>query len=196
MAVTREEIINTSLVQIGHDTIPDLNTEVGRAALLIYNREVSAALSSFPWNFAQREVLLSQLTDLGAKYSLQYEYAYSLPSDFYRAIRLVDGNFNVAVFNIAGNQLYTDVDSEATLLYSAKVAESFFAPYFVEALSFQLAALYSVAVADNSQRAGVMLAEARHQWARARSADAQQGPNQSFTGPIKRTISRFPTARP
>lgn len=184
--ITRESIINSALELIGHGGLSSFdNSPIGIAATNRYETLARFHLSDHPWRFAIREAALSQLTGTGSEYLSEWQYAYTLPTGYIRAI----GVTGTVFWEIAGSELYTDLASGVVLRYIKDVPASEYSPQFVEALTHSLAVGYSLSIADNSARAGELEGLARKAWQRARLHDSQMGPTISMRGAIKRAVA-------
>lgn len=128
------EIINAALARLGESPIQDLNegSVPANSGRQLYDAARTATLRDYNWSFAMR---LSPL----AKYEespIDFHFAYALPPDCLRAIRLRGD----APFVIRGTQLCTDAET-AVLEYVADVEDAaVYDSKFVEALTYKLAA--------------------------------------------------------
>jgi hypothetical protein len=182
--------MNSALELIGHGAISSFdNDDIGVAVANRYESLKRYHLTNHPWRFAMREEPLSQLADVGSVYITQWQYAYSLPLDYLQARGLVCRGS----FEIAGDELYTDLAEDVILRYYANVAESYFHPQFVDALSVNLASDLAISITDNSQRASEFAILANRRWRAARLHDSQMGPNASMLPAIRGAISRRST---
>ena len=139
------EIINLALARLGESPIQSLTEDSVPAsrANLLYDSARRSALRDFNWNFALAMVRLSRVT-----YSpVDFRFAYALPSDCLRVIRLRGG----VPFSVRKDRLYTDAES-AELEYVMDVTdESLFDSKFVEAISYKLAAELAMPVKGSSE---------------------------------------------
>lgn len=130
------DIVNLALTSLGADRIMSLteNSENARRANAIYTLIRDEVLRSAPWKFAIRWASLSQLSE---EIKSGYKYAYQLPSDCLKVLRLKDKD---ADFRVENSKLYCN-ESEATIKYIARIEDSSqFDSAFVSAFATRLAA--------------------------------------------------------
>jgi hypothetical protein len=162
-----------ALVKVGAHPITsfaDGSTESEISGLL-YPALRDAVLSSFPWNFATRQV---RLTRLSTTPLADYQYAYQLPNDFLRAISSGIGSRGRGInYRISKNELHSD-SSEIILTYIFRPDESNFPPYFDALLMTRLAAEFCLPLTENVSRAEALAKQADNEFIRARQIDSQQ----------------------
>lgn len=135
------DICNLALAKIGTQVISSLgdSTQQARYCKRFYLQTLSEVLDDpYPWNFAKHRVTLSRST---TPPDSEWLYAYQLPSDFIRLLKLnawepgaPDKNWN-----ISGRMIHTD-DEIAEIHYIRLVTDvSSFSPKFIEAVSVKLA---------------------------------------------------------
>jgi hypothetical protein len=151
------QICNMALSHIGSDARvssidpPDGSVEAGHCATF-YDQARTEMLEPGTWRFALKRATLASVTNG----SPQWAYAYALPSDCLRPLRVLTpgqpitvftqdqvqfspNDRNGADFDTEEGVLYTN-QPEATLLYVRDVVDSnTFPPTFVSAVSYQLA---------------------------------------------------------
>jgi hypothetical protein len=138
---------------------------------MLYAPLRDAVLSSYPWNFATRQVTL---TRLATPPNADYQYAYQLPNDFLRAISAgIGGRGRGINYRITGNQLHTDADT-IMLTYIYRPDETGFPPYFDALLMTRLAAEFCLPLTENVTRAEVLARQSENEFTRARQIDSQQ----------------------
>lgn len=151
------QICNMALSHIGAGPLissispPDGSVEAGYCAIF-YDIARTELLEPGTWSFALKRTALAPVTNV----SESWAYAYALPSDCLRALRILRPGVAVTVFNqdevalrqddrdgapfdLEGQVLYTDQDAP-TLLYSVDVVDSArFTASFTATLSYLLA---------------------------------------------------------
>lgn len=83
------EIVNIALARLGESPIQSLDegTVPANMAKIFYDPSRRATLRDFNWNFALKTARLAKL----AQAPVDFRYAYALPSDCIRAVRLRSG---------------------------------------------------------------------------------------------------------
>lgn len=162
-----------ALARIGVHPITSFadGTTESEIAGLLYAPIRDAVLSSFPWNFATRQVLLSRLA---TPPNGDYQYAYQLPNDFLRAISAgSNGRGRGINYRLARNELHTDA-GEVLLTYIFRPDETGFPPYFDALLMTRLAAEFCLPLTENTTRADLLARQAEVEFTRAKQIDSQQ----------------------
>lgn len=151
------QICNMALSHIGSEarvssiSPPDGSVEAGHCATF-YDMARSELIEPGTWRFARKRALLAEVTNE----SDTWAYAYTLPSDCMRPLRVLTPGTALTVFNqdtlgyssneeagadfdIEGDVLYTN-EPEAVLVYVRDVTDTTkFTPSFTSALSYLLA---------------------------------------------------------
>ena len=162
-----------ALARIGVHPITSFadGTTESEIAGLLYAPLRDAVLSSYPWNFATRQV---SLTRLATPPNADYQYAYQLPNDFLRAISAGAGGRGRGVhYRISRNELHTDADA-VLLTYIFRPDETGFPPYFDSVLMTRLAAEFCLPLTENTSRAELLSKLAEIELAKAKQIDSQQ----------------------
>lgn len=139
------EIINLALARLGESPIQSIteNSVPARAAGLLYDSSRRSALRDFNWSFAVSLTRLARVADSPA----DFRFAYALPPDCLRVIRLRGG----APFLVRGNKICTDAEV-AELEYVADVEdETLFDSKFTEAMTYKLASELAMPVKGSSE---------------------------------------------
>lgn len=176
MALSAVKLCNFALDEIGAGAIESLTeaSEEARKCNLHYEQALKAALRSHAWQFATKDATLAELED---DTPLEYNYTYALPTDFLRALHLVntsDVKDHDTPFRIASNTLETD-ESPCYLRYVAVVSDpNEFDELFVEAFTYHLAARLARTLTQDRQMSQEMAGYARAAAARARAIDATE----------------------
>lgn len=174
MAVASElEIVNAALIRAGATPLASFTdpADMGRNCRALYDSLRRAKVEDYPWRFALRQADLAQLSNNGSAYALEYDYVYSLPNDYLRAL----GVYDRAQYEIFGDELYTNASS-VRLTYIADVGAAGYTEAFRLALEYSLSAEFSVTVMEEHERAKLLHALAEKQWKIARTRDAQSVP--------------------
>lgn len=162
-----------ALARIGVHPITSFadGTTESEIAGLLYAPIRDAVLSSYPWNFATRQVTLIRLA---TPPNGDYQYAYQLPNDFLRAISAGSGGKGRGVhYRISRNELHTDAN-EVLLTYIFRPDETGFPPYFDAVLITRLAAEFCLPLTENTSRADLLSRLSETEITRAKQIDSQQ----------------------
>lgn len=174
------EICNLALTMLGHGTISNLteNTKAGRLCNLHYAPVRDAVLRAHPWNFAIRRVDLA--ADADEEPAFEYDYQFSLPSDFLKVVRTEDESAGYEDdYRIEstsdGLKLVSNEDTVA-IEYIARVTDvALFDALFVDLLATRLAAQLAMAFTDTQSAAKGMWEIYDAKLREARGVDAQEG---------------------
>ena len=170
MAVSEVAICNSALSKIGADRIVSLSDD-SRAAKLCneqYYKVRDALLRAHPWNFAiHRDTLAQSSTapDFG------FTYAYTLPSDFIRALEV---NGNDDPWEKEGITIVTDA-ATCELYYIREVAVGYFDSSFDELLAIKLAYDLCGDLTTSPTLKSTLYEEYKEALREARAFDAQEG---------------------
>ena len=169
MTTTGVSICNSALLMVGSDDINSFEdaTIEAKVCKSIYEDTVQLLLQLHPWRFSLKQ------RDLGGKLSTDPEFKwanrYQLPSDMLRVIA-IQGNVDYEIF---GDMLYTDAGT-AKIVYQARPDEQDMPSYFVRALQFHLASIFTLSLQEDARKAGAFDARADKETVRAKSIDTQQ----------------------
>jgi hypothetical protein len=141
------DICNLSLSHIGQSaTITSIDPHDGGAnsshCARFFPLARDEALETYAWRFALKRKALATPTD--AEIPDSYEYAYSLPSDYIRALSIFSDEYasdhiGAADYIIEGDLIFTNME-DATLHYISRVTDtSKWSPSFTLAVSWRLA---------------------------------------------------------
>jgi hypothetical protein len=182
------QICNMALSHIGAGPLissispPDGSVEAGYCATF-YDIARTELLEPGTWSFALKRAELATVTNA----SSAWVYAYALPSDCLRALRILRPGVAVTVFNqdevalrqddrdgapfdLEGQVLYSDQE-EAVLLYSVDVTDSArFSASFTATLSYLLASYLAGPIIKGNE--GARVSDAMRQRAMASAANA------------------------
>jgi len=187
---TKLGIINAALSLIGANPISSLseNDDGAVIASIIYDSTKEDALSSFPWYFATREVVLPVLAT--PAHDTTYQYAYNIPPDCILPI----GFESRGEFVIRGNEIHTD-EYNPRFIYVSNVSEGEFPVYFSKAMEYQLASDFCIPLTENNTSAQIFEERARRRWQLARSRDSQIASRPDLELNLNRAANRFPGPR-
>lgn len=195
MAAISLTICNLALGDVFAPPIADPNEQSKEAQLCqrYYPHALARTMGDYPWNFAKRVQSLALLAS--NERSVEWAYAYSLPSDCAFAIRLLPTGAYIPLttwalgysplppppdayaFKVENGVLYTNVQ-DAVLEYTVySVDESVMPPLFREAVRRMLAADLAIPLRDSPNLAAAFkqMAEAARQDAIA--SDMNRQPN-------------------
>lgn len=174
------QICNMALSHIGSDarvsaiSPPDGSVEAGHCATF-YDLARTELLEPGNWRFSLTRTTLAELTNA----SDTWAYAYALPSDCLRPLRVLRPNGGLTVFNVDDSYVYNvdDQDSapfdvegqvlfsnepDAVLVYVRDITDSTkFTPSFTSALSFNLAGYLAGPIVKGNE--GAKLGDAMRQ---------------------------------
>lgn len=174
MPTSKEDIASTALTLAGANPISSFteDSNEARAANTLYEKELQDLLSAHPWRFAMKSQAMVQLATAP---SSMHEAAYTIPSDSIRPYMVHRGTEKVIEqIDVYGNEIHTYADTEFILDYTARVTESLFPPWFVNALEYRLAAVFSAAVAHNGDLANYWETKAARKVMEAKHIDSTQ----------------------
>ena len=168
---TKTGICNIALRSLGAARITDISNTNEQARILndIYTDMLKEVLAAHPWNFAKKR---DELTKLDAAPEFGYDYAYQLPGDCMRVVKMADDD---SIFEIESDQLFTD-ESTAKIEYIAYITDTTkYSPGFVAVFAARLAAEIALPITDSNTKAKTMFEIYEKKLALAKSADAQEG---------------------
>ncbi len=167
------DICNGALNQLGATTILSL-TEDSKNARLCNSRFTQvrdAVFRSHPWNCLQKRVELAADTDAPA---WGFSYAYTLPADCLRLLRILDYDSN---YKVEGRKILSNTSS-MKILYIGRITDpNEYDESLRETLSAALGADIAFAVTSNNQTATNMYNLFQDKLRDARFIDATEGQN-------------------
>jgi hypothetical protein len=171
MSTSNVSIANRALTLLSANRILgfDEASEEARKMNAIFEDTRDALLSEHNWNFAIAERTLALLSD--APLLNEYVYAYQLPSDCLRVIRMVDDE----EFKREGNKLYTNSNDPRIEYIKRETDPTKFSKGFVKAFASRLAADLCFGITQNATFATNMDAVATRDLKEAKWSDAQEG---------------------
>ncbi len=184
MASTAIALCSRALIKIGAQGISSFHegTAESDVALYLYTSTRDAMLSAHPWRFATAQTTLAMLDE---EPLADYQYAFSLPTDFLRAISCGSGRRSLGVdYRIHENKLHAN-QRQITLTYIFRPEEINFPPFFDQALIARLAAEFCLPLTESTSRAEFLTKAAEEEFKNAKLIDAQQAiPNAIWDFPL------------
>jgi len=167
------DICNGALNQLGASTILSLTEDSKNARLCNsrYTQVRDSIFRSHPWNCLQKRVELAADTDAPA---WGFSYAYTLPADCLRLLRILDYDSN---YKVEGRKILSNT-STMKILYIGRITDpNEYDELLRETLSAALGADIAFAVTSNNQTAKNMYNLFRDKLTDARFVDSTEGQN-------------------
>ena len=167
------DICNGSLNQLGATTILSLTEDSKNARLCNqrYTQVRDAVFRSHPWNCLQKRVELAADTTAPA---WGFSYAYTLPADCLRLLRILDYDSN---YKVEGRKILSNTSS-MKILYIGRITDpNEYDESLRETLSAALGADIAFAVTSNNQTASNMYNLFQDKLKDARFVDSTEGQN-------------------
>ncbi len=167
------EICNGALNQLGATTILSL-TEDSKNARLCNSRFTQVrdgVFRSHPWNCLQKRIELAQDTTTPA---WGFKYAYTLPADCLRLLRILDYDSN---YKVEGRKILSNTETMKILYVSRVTDPNEYDELLRETLSSSLAADIAFAVTSNNTTATNMYNLFQDKLKDARFVDSTEGQN-------------------
>lgn len=164
-------ICNKALTLLGSSRIRALtdDSEEARLCNTFYEGVRDAVLQSHPWNCASVRATLARLTDAPA---WGFEFAYQLPADCLRVLRMQDYRTR---FKVEGSRLLTN-ENTAKILYIRRMEDpSLLPPLLADLIAIRLAHDIAPRLAKSESKRQEMEQLFEQRAREARSADAQEG---------------------
>ena len=188
-ASTPLDICSRALILIGAEPISsfDDGTTEATVAVNMYEDVVQSALVNTRWRFAVNQAIGNRLSD---EPTGRYNSAYQIPSDslMINAVTVNDRNID---YKIYGNFIFNDasVNDVVVIDYNFRQLEAKFPAYFVQAVVYELAGHFALALARNDSMSNNMFEKARFFMQKARTLDSQQQTT------LRLSTNRFVTSR-
>jgi len=166
-------ICNSALRKIGATTITSLEQGTKNANYCNdrYAELRDSLLEMSQWNFAVKRKKLAQLDETPV---VKFDYAYSLPPDYIRAISVHDSNEGIGIVDhkIENGKVLSSAN-EVWMTYVSLVTDpNLMSPLFREALAFLIAVEAATAIAQSRTMAEQLYRQFRDILRRARSSDS------------------------
>lgn len=178
--MTDTAIVNRALRRAGEARISAMTDAVPGAASArdVYDYERDSLLRSHPWNFATARYKLNRLADAPV---FEFEYAYSLPSDFLRIVAVYDNEAGDGSVRYKMESLLSGGDWHRVILcdaedvyarYVRKVTDtSLFDPLFADCLVLKLASIFATDLTNSNTLMQLFEQKLRDVRSDARSTD-------------------------
>ena len=167
------EICNGSLNQLGATTILSLTEDSKNARLCNqrYTQVRDSVFRSHPWNCLQKRIELAADTTAPA---WGFSFAYTLPSDCLRLLRILDYESN---YKVEGRKILSNTSS-MRILYIARITDANeYDELLRETLSAALGADIAFGVTSNNQTSQNMYQLFQEKLRDARFVDSTEGQN-------------------
>lgn len=173
--VSAVDICNRALLKIHARQIsrldPPEDTEESQACFTVYSQLRDEVLRAHPWNFA---VKLGTLNKLATGPDFDYNYAYQLPADCLRVLKLEAEKYRNR-YKIIGDQLHTDLDGVKIKYTKRETDTTLYDPLFVSALATRIAMELAYALAGSAERTQQLQSEYERILREAKRRDGQEG---------------------
>jgi hypothetical protein len=167
------DICNGALNQLGATTILSLTEDSKNARLCNqrYTQVRDGVFRSHPWNCLQKRIELAADTTAPA---WGFSYAYTLPSDCLRLLRILDYDSN---YKVEGRKILSNTSS-MKILYVARITDpNEYDELLRETLSAALGADIAFGITSNNQTAQNMYQLFQEKLRDARFVDSTEGQN-------------------
>ena len=171
------DIANNALNIICASTISSLTEDTKNARICNQRFENvrNRVFRGHPWNCLIKRVQLAQNSTAPV---IEYTYAYALPSDFLRCLKIHNGPTDSVAsaldFKVEGKNIVTD-EATVYLVYVAKDTDpNNYDSYLYEVLGYQLAADIAYGITNNASLAKNLLVDADEKLRESRFVDATE----------------------
>jgi len=174
MSLTDVEVCSSALAMIGANPISSLTDGNAEAKICaaIYEITVQDAISTYRWRFASGQELLNRLTD--EPIAGRWDSAYQKPPELLTVSAVRAGGATIP-YEIMGDNIYSHTGSETEVFAEGtyRVNEDKWPPYFTRLIELRLASKLAQSLAERTDLANSMDAQAMRQASVARTADSQ-----------------------
>jgi len=170
-------ICNSALNLLGASTISALTDDTKNARLCNQRYEPvrNRVFRSHAWNCLHKRVQLAQNTTAPV---IEYEYAYALPSDCLRVLKIHNGTTDSIAtsldYKLEGRNIVTDLDTIFLIYIALDTDPNNYDTYLRESISHQLAADLAYAITNNATLANNYMTRADERLREARFIDATE----------------------
>ena len=170
-------ICNSALNLLGASTISALTDDTKNARLCNQRYEPvrNRVFRSHAWNCLHKRVQLAQNSTAPV---IEYDYAYALPSDCLRVLKIHNGTTDSIVtsldYKIEGRNIVTDIDTIYLIYIALDTDPNNYDTYLRESISHQLAADLAYAITNNATLANNYMTRADERLREARFIDATE----------------------
>jgi len=168
---------NSALNLLGASTISALTDDSKNARLCNQRYEPvrNRVFRSHAWNCLHKRVQLAQNSTAPV---VEYDYAYLLPSDCLRVLKIHNGTTDSIATNldykIEGRNIVTDIDTIFLIYIALDTDPNNYDTYLRESISHQLAADLCYAITNNATLANQYMTRADERLREARFIDATE----------------------
>jgi len=168
---------NSALNLLGASTISALTDDTKNARLCNQRYEPvrNRVFRSHAWNCLHKRVQLAQNSTAPV---VEYDYAYLLPSDCLRVLKIhngtTDSNATNLDYKIEGRNIVTDIDTIFLIYIALDTDPNNYDTYLRESISHQLAADLCYAITNNATLANQYMTRADERLREARFIDATE----------------------
>ncbi|MCR5506872.1 MAG: hypothetical protein K6F04_03430 [bacterium] len=174
MSFSNIELCSKALNKIGANSITSFEDGTVESEICesIYLGLKQKLLCLYAWSFALKTALLTRADDVNR---YDYSYAYILPADFLRAVKISSG----VKYKIAGSYLFCN-DEEVELEYISDVGEDCFSPLFVSSFIYLMAAELSISLLNDTSKYSLFYRLFNSEIKEAKSIDGMQQTTESL----------------
>jgi len=174
MSFSSIELCSRALNKIGANPITSFNDGTVEAEVCgsLYSTLKQKLLCLYNWSFA---IKVAQLTVVEGVQRYDFSYAYALPVDFLRAIKIT----SEGKYKIAGSYLFSN-EENVELEYIADVLETQFSPMFISAFIYLMAAELSISFLNDTSRYSLFYRLFNNEIKEAKSIDSMQQMNKKI----------------
>ena len=171
------DMCNSALNLLGASTISALTDDSKNARLCNQRYEPvrNRVFRSHAWNCLHKRVQLAQNTTAPV---IEYDYAYALPSDCLRVLKINNGTTDsistTLDYKIEGRNIVTDIDTVYLIYIALDTDPNNYDTYLQESIAHQLAADLAYAVTNNATLADKYMVRADERLREARFIDATE----------------------
>jgi len=171
------DIANNALNILGASTISSLTEDTKNARICNQRFENvrNRVFRGHPWNCLIKRVQLAQNSTAPV---IEYTYAYALPSDFLRVLKIHNGTTDSVAsdmpYKVEGKNIITD-EATVYLVYVSKDTDpNNYDSYLYEVLAYQLAADMAYGITNNATLAKNLLVDADEKLRESRFVDVTE----------------------
>ena len=168
---------NSALNLLGASTISALTDDTKNARLCNQRYEPvrNRVFRSHAWNCLHKRVQLAQNSTAPV---VEYDFAYALPSDCLRVLKIHNGTTDSIAtsldYKIEGRNIVTDIDTIFLIYIALDTDPNNYDTYLRESISHQLAADLCYAITNNATLANQYMSRADERLREARFIDATE----------------------
>lgn len=148
MAITKTDILNKALTQVGANPITSIDDSTNNARILsrVYEISLRSILSECKWNFATKRISLTQSADTLDWYDVGNTYIYTKPTDI---IRIYGASSASATYKEEGDYIISDTASLGIRYVYFLDTPSKYPAYFIDAFIDRLCSEIAYAIVNS-----------------------------------------------